>query len=489
MSGWFEVSRAGLAKLIEKRGIARILYELVQNSWDTDATLIDIRLLPIAGKPLAEIVVTDDSTTGFSDLSHAFTLFAESERKADPTKRGRFCLGEKLFLALCVEATITSTSGTITFDGNGARTKSRTRTERGSTIRAIMRLTREQMAEVERGIGLLVPPPGTRTTFNGLELQPRSSLRTFKAEGLMTDVVDDEGYLVRRHRTCTVEMIEPGPDEAPMLYELGIPVVELDGGERHHLNVGQKVPLNQQRDGVPAAFLSALRVAMLNDAHHLLTHEDAKQPWARAAASDTRCSSDAIQSSIKQRFGGRVVSFDVSDGEANGRAVAAGYTVLTGGSLSSGEWANAKAAGIVKPAGKVTPSPKPLAEMGEGGPPLRVVPLENWTEGMRRIVALTERIGRALLNEAVKVTIVSDARMITTAMYSRTPPELTFNLLRLGRAWFEKEPTDEDVVYLILHELAHHYESDHLSDAFHDACCRLGARLALVVRRTDIYEV
>jgi hypothetical protein len=39
------------------------------------------------------------------DLSHAFTLFAESVKKGDAEKRGRFNLGEKLVLALCDEAT------------------------------------------------------------------------------------------------------------------------------------------------------------------------------------------------------------------------------------------------------------------------------------------------------------------------------------------------------------------------------------------------
>ena len=35
----------------------------------------------------------------------------------------------------------------------------------------------------------------------------------------------------------------------------------------------------------------------------------------------------------------------------------------------------------------------------------------------------------------------------------------------------------EDVDWLLIHEFGHQYSSDHLSGEYHDALCRLGARL------------
>jgi hypothetical protein len=103
---WFDVDKAGLAKLLARRGKEFIIHELVQNAWDEDTTRVDTSLARIPGSRMARLTVEDDNPNGFADLSHAFTLFAESEKKADTGKRGRFNLGEKLVLALCDEAEI-----------------------------------------------------------------------------------------------------------------------------------------------------------------------------------------------------------------------------------------------------------------------------------------------------------------------------------------------------------------------------------------------
>ena len=53
---------------------------------------------------------------------------------------------------------------------------------------------------------------------------------------------------------------------------------------------------------------------------------------------------------------------------------------------------------------------------------------------------------------------------------------LDFNLFRLGHKWFEQGIT-EAVDELLIHEFGHQYSGDHLSEEYHDALCRLGARL------------
>jgi hypothetical protein len=39
----------------------------------------------------------------------------------------------------------------------------------------------------------------------------------------------------------------------------------------------------------------------------------------------------------------------------------------------------------------------------------------------------------------------------------------------------------EDVLRLLQHEFSHGRVSDHLSNAFHEECCRLGAKLAMLI--------
>jgi hypothetical protein len=113
----FEVSKVGLGKLLARRGgKTRAVAELIQNSWDEAVTRVSVDLTPVAGRRQTHrLVVEDDAPGGFADLSHAYTLFAESVKKNDPTRRGRFNLGEKMVVALCSEAEISSVTGTIVF--------------------------------------------------------------------------------------------------------------------------------------------------------------------------------------------------------------------------------------------------------------------------------------------------------------------------------------------------------------------------------------
>ena len=81
---WFAVDKRGLGKLLERKGKPFILYELVQNAWDENTTQVDVTLKRLkAGSDLTLLEVRDNNPTGFSDLSYAFTLFAESEKKAN----------------------------------------------------------------------------------------------------------------------------------------------------------------------------------------------------------------------------------------------------------------------------------------------------------------------------------------------------------------------------------------------------------------------
>jgi hypothetical protein len=105
-AAWFDVDKQGLAKLMAGRHKAFVLYELLQNAWDQNVTEVKVSLSEVPGRAESEIVVEDDDPDGFADLAHAYTLFAESRKKANPEKRGRFNIGEKLVLALARRASM-----------------------------------------------------------------------------------------------------------------------------------------------------------------------------------------------------------------------------------------------------------------------------------------------------------------------------------------------------------------------------------------------
>lgn len=470
---WFAVDRHGLAQLLERRGRSFAVLELISNSWDQQSTRVDVSLTKVEGRKQAyELVVEDDDPHGFSDLSHAFTLFAPSGKKGEAEKRGRFNLGEKLVIALCEEVSIASTKGTVLFGKDGRQQVSGKRAV-GSEFRAVLTLSAQDMKETEAIIRTLIPP--IDTFYNGELLARRDPAHDFKAT-LPTEISDEEGNLRPSSRKTVITLYTPNPGEQPMIYEMGIPIVE--NGDRWHYDIGQKVPLNMDRDNVKPAYLRQVRTLVANEMHSHITTEDANSTWVREALADTRITPEAVKSIVEAKFGEKVVAYDPSDPEANHVATSQGYTVVHGRSLGKDEWTNIRNAGAILPAGRVTPSETKLFQNqlsgGEGSDKLEETATEKWTEGMVKMEQYTGELGRLLLGYRPQVAFVSDVTLRALAFFGGG--KLTFNVGTLGHRWFN-EPDQRSVDALLIHEFAHHKVSNHLDHAFHDECCRLGAAM------------
>lgn len=470
---WFNVDKSGLANLIGDKGPGEGIRELIQNAWDESATRVEVTIEMLPGRPYARVIVEDDDPKGFANLTHAYTLFAESRKKTNPEQRGRFNLGEKLVLALCTTATISSTTGTIHFDADG-RHRSRDARESGSRFEGIMRMTRAQYDEAIAELELLIPPANIYTTINGRPIAPRTPLAKFRAT-LSTEIADDEGVLRKTSRQTDVSVYAAREDGGGRLYEMGIPVVET--GDTYDVDIGQKVPLNFNRDNVPPAYLRAVRTAVLNAMHDDLPADAATAAWVREAASDSRCSDAAITSVVAKRFGERRVSFDPSDPEGTNLAVSRGYTVVHGGSMSSGEWENVRRAQAILPAGQVTPSPRLVVEEGTGERDPYEITEDQYTPAMRRVVGYAAEIGAMLLGTPIAVRLVHNRwwRPMNSDEFIHGTfgdGELTINVARVAIR------NRKVVNNLLIHEFAHHITGNHLSEEYHDALAELGAGLA-----------
>jgi hypothetical protein len=238
---WFEVDRVGLGKPLERRGKEFALFELLQNAWDQEVTRVAIVLQKEPGSRYATIRIEDDDPSGFKSLEHAWTLFAESGKKGDPEKRGRFNLGEKLVLAVCSEAEIVSTTGAVRFDSEG-RQRLRKRRERGTVFEGRIRMTNEEHQACVAAIRRVLPPKDVKTTFNGEELSWREPLAEMGAT-LATEVADEEGALRPRRRKTVVRVVSPRPGEVGSVYEMGIP------GRRD----GPRLPCRRPAEGAARA--------------------------------------------------------------------------------------------------------------------------------------------------------------------------------------------------------------------------------------------
>ena len=473
MKNWFEVDKHGLARILERKGKEFVLFELVQNAWDESGVTKVNATLEYRGRNRALLVVEDDAPEGFHDLSHAFTLFAESAKKSNPQQRGRFNFGEKLVLAISDEVTIRTTKGGIRFDADGRHTL-RTRQPVGSRIECLLRMTEDECRSVEHQVRKLICPAGIVTVFNGATLEPRNELEQFTTT-LPTEVASADGFLRRVNRETSVRLFTVLPGETAMLYEMGIPVVETS--DKWHYDIGQKVPLTIDRENVPPGFLRQVRVAVFNQMHARLGPEDVNSEWAETAMASPDCTAEAVQSYVSQRFGDKRVAFDPSDSEANKLAVSQGYTVVHGGMMSASAWKNVKSAEAIKPAGQVTPGPKVWT--GEDDPNAAVfrewIPESKWSDGMREVAAFAQRVAEKVLSRSIVVKFCSTPHHLGGASYG-PGGELVFNKFRFGADWFERGITD-DVVQLIIHEFGHNESLDHLSSEYHEALCRIGAKM------------
>jgi hypothetical protein len=467
-SGWLSVDIDGMSQVLARRGgFAWLLYELLQNCYDTKATAVHV-VTERVGRQW-ELSVVDDDPDGFKNLTHAYTLFAPSEKKAHSNKRGRYNVGEKLVLGFCDEAEVISTTGHVRFQDNGLRSMGRGRRERGTEFRALLRLKNAEVQEMLSGADLLLPP--IPTYVNGRPLPTRTPSTTFETT-LPTELADAEGSLRRTARKTTVRVYDLQPGETGRIYEMGIPVVET--GDPWTVEVMQKVPLNIDRDNVTPAYLRELRVAVVNATFGTLTPDHAASTAVRDALHDARIEADAVKTIVIKSFGDKCAIFDPHDREANHTAVAHGHTVIAPNALRAEQWAQVRRAKAALPSGHLFPSPKPYST-DPNAPVAEVVPESEWTDGMRNVADYCVDVARHLLRKTIHVRF--ERAFNGVANYG--DHRLCFNLGQMGKAFFDHGPS-QSVDELLLHELAHEYEANHLSAEFHDAICRLGAKLKIL---------
>lgn len=476
------VDRKGLAKKLANKPKAFILFELLQNCWDEDVTKVRVEATTTPGKPEVRIYVEDDCAEGFQDLTSIYTLFKDSKKAPDPTKRGRFELGEKLVAAVARRMEVITTKGGVLIEGDSRKRLRRTLVE-GSCITVDVRMTRSEFIEMMDQVSLLIPPKGIETLINSVPLEQREPEHVFETT-LQTVYADAEGNLKPTSRKTEVRVYKPRASETGHLYEMGIPVVET--GDQWHYDVQQRVPVNWERNNVPPSYLKTLRVEVLNALHDRLDKEEAKQAWVTEALADNRCEAEATNTVLDHRFGKKRVIFDASDPEGTKMAMSQGYTVIPGGALPKGAWSTVKTHGAALPAGKVTPSPKTYDPDGE---PEKVIPPEKWTQDQARIVDFAKELFRELDISATRlqVRLVTEPLVRWSANYGKH--RLCLNYGKLGKRWFARPNRAVEVLSLLIHEFAHHFESDHLSSGYYRACTDLGAKVAnLALDKPELFQ-
>ena len=471
MSKWFEVDHDGLADIAKRRGLAFIVTEPIQNSWDEDTSRVDVELTAVPGKARVDLVVRDDSPEGFRDLTDSYKMFRTSRKLANPEQRGRFNIGEKLLLSIAEYARVESTKGSVIFGPKG-RTTGRTKTETGSVLTARLKMTRDDLAEALKVAATLIPPPGIATFINGERLPDREPVMQ---EGitLSTEVQGEEGGFKYTSRKTTVRVYDTLPGEEAHIYEMGIPVDTIDCP--WHVDIGQKVPLSTDRGSVRYGFQLEVQRKVAELMATRLTGEQSRAGWVSAAL-ELMQDDDSVRAIIKSRFGEAVV-YDPSSPESNKLAMDAGFTVVNGKQLTKAAWQTVRRAKALMPAGREFPDGRVRTH------PDGVAPMdrEQWTENMERVARYANDFAQYTIERDMVVEFVDEIRLQLTAACGRGV--LTFNIADETMRDAIETMDQEFIDSVLIHECAHDAVEDHLTHAYHRECCRIGA----VARRFDTH--
>ena len=467
MSNWFDVDKAGLKKVQSEKDKFFIIQELISNALDENINSINVELIKDktnGSSRTYKLSVKDDSPDGFKNLSHAYTMFADSYKKGNVKQRGRFNLGEKLALAMFKNAQIISTKGSVLFSEKG-RSTNRCKTKSGTTFIGRLTLTYDECQSMLNKAKDIIVPKGITLKVNNLHIDRCDDvIKTFKTF-LPTIISDADGNLTKTVRETVVE-IYPKSRNQGMIYELGIPVVESDVD--YDINVMQKIPLNKDRDNVTPAYNKKLCAEVLNHCHNYLTEEQVKHGWVTTALE--QADSKAVADVISKKHGEDAVVYDLKDTEANKKAFADSREIIHGGSYNSKVWENirtvSKNTDLFKSAGQYPQYAKPKFRGGAKE--------VSQTKEMEEVVNYAKDMFFRLFNKTLDVSIHDGSGASATFCRATNGLSLFYNVL--GKKWFDLENNKEKILSLLIHEFAHYVESDHLSKNFHDACCDIGAK-------------
>lgn len=460
---WFEVSREGLRQLQEGNPKHFIARELVQNAWDESTKSCEVKAAWARGR--AQIQVLDDSPEGFRNLADAFTLFAPTYKRADPTKRGRFNIGEKQVLSVCESARISTTKGSLFFD-KGGRRQSRKARGSGSEITVTVKMSRAEFDELLEAVKSYLVPEDVKFTVNDEVIAYRKPYKIIEAT--LPTVVEQAEALRRTQRKTFIHILKP--ERKARLYELGIPVTEIDC--RFDIDVQQKVLLSNDRETVPLSYLTTLYAEVLNTTHEDVAPEQASDMWIREAAKHERISPEAVRSIVRKRYGEKVVVANVRDMNSIDEALSHGYKVVYGNEMSKEEWDNVRKADAM-------PASSEVFGTGIAG----AKPVEP-DSNMRAVEQLVKTIAERCLGIEVGVRFAS-WQGVAAQYGDRT---LTFNVGALGRKFFEPV-VGARIIELVVHELAHE-RGHHTEASYHETITKMTGQLVmLALDEPDFFQV
>ena len=459
----FTVSSDGLRELNASRQPWHLVKELIQNSWDEapEATMCDVRIWSQANGTTT-LVVTDDGP-GFREVSDAWTLMANTPKRADPTKRGRFNLGEKEIVSVAIEATIQTAGHTVQFPKTGGRTTEPNDQKDGTVVILTMPWSEQQADELRRHL-LRFRPTDCGLRVDGQAVPSRAPLASRDAP-LRTLIQHGPGLpMSDTKRRTTIDILERADPESAWIYEMGIPIQTTTMA--FDVDIHQKVPMPPNRDTVSAGYLQDIMAETLNAMYDLMTPNTFSETWVRTGVEDERIEDAAVRAVRHHRYGAEAVMWS-SDTDANMRAAEAGYQVIHPRAMSTRERHVMTTTGGLESAKSVFGRP-PESQTPENAEGARAA-FAEWIAATGRILGLRPK---------VKFVSAPESQIMAQCSANRRNPTITVNTILCSDEWLAQRGAEQ--LELIIHELAHALADTPMEHGprWGEACASAGARVA-----------
>ena len=478
MSNWFDVDKSGLKNIQSEKDKFFIVSELVSNSFDEDIKVCEVNVWKdqtSSGKYF--IKVEDDSPDGFRNLSHAYTMFASSYKKGNVKQRGRFNLGEKLALAMFDYAEIRSTRGAVIFDSNG-RKKLSTKRNKGTTFKGLLKMKHKDFVSILEQSKKIICPDNVVLKVNNEIVDRKKLLSQFTCT--LPTIIENVAGELRKAPKQTLVNVYPKSSDNGKVFELGIPVVDIDID--YDVDIQQKIPLNKDRDNVTPAFRKTLATEVLNHCHSLIKEDNIKAGWITDALEDADV--NAVADVFTKRHGQDAVTVDLKDREAVSKAQASGVQVIYGSNYNSKVFDKLRKVreetDLFKPAGQYSQYASPKFQGGAVE-----LPLDQYTDGMKKVAEYTKLIHQKITGVDCNV-VLHDGSGANATYQKGGVPEIHYFWKVLGKNWFDLNNNRIDIDRLIIHEIGHHYCSNHLDENYYKALCIIGAKLTNLVRNGEV---
>ncbi len=136
-------------------------------------------------------------------------------------------------------------------------------------------------------------PAGVTLSVNGVPVPARPVHR--EVEARLTTERFAKGRWEKPALATRVHLVAVREGEAPLIYEMGIPICEVEWSEPYHCDVQQRCPMNPNRDAVMSGYPARLHKACLPALLPEMTTERALAAWVGEAA---QTAGDAVQKAV-----------------------------------------------------------------------------------------------------------------------------------------------------------------------------------------------